>query len=178
MKKIVALCIFSCAFIAISAFAQQDKVVVIPLNSTSVTGSTFFSNFGSSSDVTISSTYEKLRTLGSFTKTQNDTAIKVKWRSYVKQTGAVDQFVEYELRLSGQQGDTNYSGVVVYMDGATHREAIDPWGFWTGLPAGTYDVEVWIRGNATSTFENSGNFKLPVLVEEFRYKASPAPALP
>ena len=32
MKKIVALCFFVCAFVAVSAFAQQTKVVVIPLS--------------------------------------------------------------------------------------------------------------------------------------------------
>jgi len=35
MKKIVALCIFACAFVAVSAFAQQNKVVVVPLGSAS-----------------------------------------------------------------------------------------------------------------------------------------------
>lgn len=32
MKKIVALCVFACAFVAVSAFAQASNVVVIPLN--------------------------------------------------------------------------------------------------------------------------------------------------
>lgn len=35
MKKIIALCFFTCAFVAVSVFAQaaEQKVVVIPLNS-------------------------------------------------------------------------------------------------------------------------------------------------
>ncbi len=31
MKRIISLCVFLCAFIAFSAFAQQNKVVVVPL---------------------------------------------------------------------------------------------------------------------------------------------------
>lgn len=35
MKKVIALCFFLSIFVAVSAFAQQDKVVVVPLNSSS-----------------------------------------------------------------------------------------------------------------------------------------------
>jgi hypothetical protein len=38
MKEIIVLCIFTCAFVAVSAFAQQNKVVVVPMANKSAAG--------------------------------------------------------------------------------------------------------------------------------------------
>ncbi|MBU1413890.1 hypothetical protein KKC22_20435 [Myxococcota bacterium] len=55
MKKIIALCIFLCAYGAVSTFAQDTtKVVVIPLNSTQ---KVIENDFNGSSLLTDSSTY-------------------------------------------------------------------------------------------------------------------------
>jgi hypothetical protein len=43
MKKVIVLCTFVCAFVAASAFAQQNRVVVVPLGSSAKLGSAIMS---------------------------------------------------------------------------------------------------------------------------------------
>lgn len=177
MKKVIILCIFMCAFVTVSAFAQQNKVVVVPLSSSSKTQKTIITYNGIVTDNTISFTNELARTLGTFTKSKDNTDIKLFWRTQVEQIGSADSFGNYEIRLSGVAGDGGEnSGPVIYNTAPTSRESIDYWDYWTGLPAGDYNVEVWIRGNVTSIELNNGNFPRIVLIEEVITNTAPTPA--
>lgn len=107
-----------------------------------------------------------LRTLGSFTKRRADTSVRIDWHSPIYQGGTQGDFVEYQIRLSGVQANGNHTGAVIYSNAAFHVANVATFEVFTGLAAGDYDVEIWIRGTATAIQENFGSFQAQALVTE------------
>lgn len=174
VKGFFIACVLS--IFSVGAYAQT-KVVVIPMagDEPALKRVSYFAIAGTPSDATISS-YELLKTLATIIKDSANTSLKVSFNTQVTQTGSEGDFVEYQLRLNGAQSGPDYTGAVVYMNSATHRESIFHSEYFQGLAAGSYTVELWIRGSASTTQINSGNFRNNLLVEEIDPGAgTPAP---
>lgn len=164
------------AIFSVGAYAQT-KVVVIPMagDESGFKRVSYFHITGGASDNTLSSSYELLMTLATITKDSANTNIKVSFNTQVRQTGVIGDFVEYQLRLNGAHSGSNYSGAVVYMNSNNHHESLLQREYFQGLAAGSYTVELWIRGLASTTSINHGGFRNILLVEEIDLGAS-APA--
>lgn len=126
---------------------------------------------GSNGDTTVGSQYEPLRTVGTFEKQNDGTAITLDWNAHATRTGG--SFCEYQLRIdaANDQGNTSADfavaggGAVVYgTDDTLSVKAL-----FTDLPAGEHQVAIWVRGSATSCALNSGDFGQSVIVTETPY---------
>jgi hypothetical protein len=122
---------------------------------------------GTTTDTTISSTYEPIKTAGTFTKKRSSSVIQLTWTGHVSTEGL---FCDFQLRIDGAN-DTgsadssggNSTGRVVNYSAESPASATTVFG---GLGTGTRTVSIWVRGSATSCTINRGNFSMLVLVEE------------
>jgi len=119
------------------------------------------------------SAYALVRTLGSFTKQQAGTVVKLTWTSHGSVQGS---FCDFQLRIDGttDEGTTDLVGLT----GAGRAVLWNTFGtpamgypfsvsaVYAGLGAGARNVEVYVRGFATMCNLNDGNFPELVIVEE------------
>jgi hypothetical protein len=127
---------------------------------------------GSVSDTTVSFTYELHRTVGTFTKDQDATAIRLAWSGIASMVSAgAGSFCEFELRVDGKKDNGSSStsseasaggSAIVY----SAEETADTETVFTGLPTGTHTVSIWLRGSATSCHTNYYGFGQDVFVDE------------
>jgi hypothetical protein len=119
---------------------------------------------------TSTGTFEPMRTLGTFQKRRDDTALRVTWLAHVHNGAA--GFCQYQLRIDGVKDDGtsnaeptfgNTGEAVVY----TLDQAVNVMTFFGGIDAGSHDVEIWLRGTGITCSINLGNFQNQVIVEEF-----------
>ncbi len=126
---------------------------------------------GSSGDATVGSAYELHRTIGSFVKVSDGTAILLDWNAHGSSSGG---FCEFQLRIDGLNDNGSSStafenagaGAVVF---ANQRHTIAVKGLFTGLAAGEHSAEIWLRGTATTCGLNSGDFGQTIIVTETPY---------
>jgi hypothetical protein len=126
---------------------------------------------GSDGGLPISSQYQPIRTVGTFEKVNDGTAIVLDWNAHADRTGGT--FCEFQLRIdaANDNGDTsaNFSnaggGAVVYSE----DDAVSVTALFTGLAAGQHQVAIWVRGDATSCGLNRGDFGQTVIVTETPY---------
>ena len=123
--------------------------------------------FTGGTDTTVTTDYESLKTVGSFVKDSADTNLKVTWISHMRTTGA-DEFCDLQLRIDGAEID-RASRAVLYANGtndSVENAPIHLTAVATGVPAGTHNLSVWVRGNADSCEENHNGFVRLAYVEE------------
>jgi hypothetical protein len=126
---------------------------------------------GSSGDATVGNAYELHRTIGSFVKVSDGTAILLDWNAHGSSSGG---FCEFQLRIDGLNDNGSSStafenagaGAVVFAN-QVHPIAVK--GLFTGLAAGEHSVEIWLRGSATTCGLNSGDFGQTIIVTETPY---------
>ena len=127
---------------------------------------------GSSGDTTVGDSFELHRTIGSFVKVSDGTAILVDWNAHANTAGG---FCEFQLRIDGfndnGSNSTSYENAgaeaVVYAP----QDTISVQGLFTGLAAGDHAVQIWLRGSAASCGLNSGDFGQELIVTETPYSA-------
>ncbi|MFT6034070.1 MAG: hypothetical protein ACI854_002612 [Arenicella sp.] len=174
MTKNLLAAVIICLFFVETVTAKQNKVVVIPMAGDtivkkSVTPVSIISLEGVGNITeSITLTLTKIQDIGVFTKVESDTAIIVDFQTATRSLGAVNDFAEYQLRLSGTTAAGRGSSVV-YLNSTDQREQISLSPFWPGLDSGEYTLELWARGTATSARFNNGNFVEVVRVEEFEF---------
>ena len=122
----------------------------------------------STTDTSISGDFEKLRDVGSFTKTYAGTDILVVADSHGTLDGV---FCHWQIRIDGATDSGNSGTGIDDADGthAVQYAAHESWvaqGIFEGLSTGSHDVELWVRGVATSCIDNEFNFNHTVLVTE------------
>jgi hypothetical protein len=118
---------------------------------------------GSATDATVSSTYEQLDDLDSFSKAYEGTTIKLTWTDHVATGGTPGtSFCDYQVRVDGDVPDADARAV-----NYDTEQAVELTEIFSGLAAGSHDLTLWVRGNGTSCSVNHGNFTQSVLVEEF-----------
>lgn len=125
---------------------------------------------GSTTDNTITSPYELLRTIGSFTKVSADSDIEINWIDHVNIVGG--GFVEFQVRIndlkdngsaSTSYENTSGGAAVVYAE----NSPVSVFTVFKNLPAGEHTVSIWNRGGgATSCTLNYVNFGHDVFVKE------------
>jgi len=123
---------------------------------------------GTNTDSTVTTNYEQLRAVGSFTKAFANSRIELTWIGHATVNGT---FCEHQLRIDGAKdtGSTSTSfepasggSAIVY----SAEAPISVSAIFGGLTAGTHTVSIWLRGGATSCTLNTGNFGQTVLVRE------------
>lgn len=125
---------------------------------------------GSSGDATVGNAYELHRTIGSFVKVSDGTAILLDWNAHAGSSGG---FCEFQLRIDGFN-DNGSSSTAFENSGAAAvvyapNESLSVKGLFTGLEAGEHSVEIWLRGSAANCNLNSGDFGQTVIVTETPY---------
>ena len=147
-----------------------------PAGAAAVLNRTNLTYTGGNTDNTISFNYELMRTVGTFTKQQAGTAIKLTWSAHSVTAPGNDVFCHYLLRIDGAStnGNTTTSptgsesgqAVVYNADTVPQHAHISTFGVWNGLSAGVHTVQIFVRGSATSCEINHVNFPQSMLVEE------------
>jgi hypothetical protein len=123
---------------------------------------TLLASPGVTSDSAPTSGYALLAIAGTFTKQSGSTAIEIDWNGHAATDGA---FCDYQVRVDGIQPDQGAGRAVI---GSTNGFGA-PTGvtaLFSGLAAGTHEVEVYDRGAATSCTINPGNFPETFLIKE------------
>jgi len=126
---------------------------------------------GSNSDVSITSTYELIRTVGSFTKLYDESEIQLIWNGHGSMSPQ-EQFCEFQLRIDDLKDTGSSSTSYEATSGGSAvlyaiESPINVTTIFSGLDAGLHEVSIWVRGNATSCQLNFGNFGQDVFVKEF-----------
>jgi hypothetical protein len=122
---------------------------------------------GETTDGSVSTSWEKVRDLGSFTKNSETTDIIISADGHMSVTGS---WCQYQIRIDGltdvgaaPSGWRELDGAkaVAYDTSAWFIEGLFP-----DLTAGSHTVELWLRGSATACEDNTGDFAHQVLVTE------------
>ena len=121
--------------------------------------------------------YTLLRTVGTFTKLQTATVVKLSWTAHAAMTNGF--LCDFQLRIDGRTDDgaTTTSGIegagrAVFFIGASGggpQPAFGPLAVtavYDGVPAGPRPVQIYVRGNADACSTNDGNFPISLIVEE------------
>jgi hypothetical protein len=113
-------------------------------------------------DNSISSTYELIRTVGTFTKVLSNTDIELTWIAHASTNGT---FCDFQLRIDDNPslGTLDTGGRAVLY---TAESPVAVTVLFRGLSAGLHTVSIWVRGTATSCTLNRGNFPQTVFVKE------------
>jgi hypothetical protein len=104
------------------------------------------------------------RTIGTFTKLSSATLVEVVWHGHVE---TLTGFCQFQLRVDGlppNGADPDGYGNVSYLVGADHP--VTQFGIWSGLPAGSHVVSIYLRGSGGTCSDNEGNFQLNAYVKE------------
>jgi hypothetical protein len=124
---------------------------------------------GSTSDNSITNTYEQLRIIGTFNKLSESSDIELTW---IDHASVVGSFVEFQIRIDDKKDDgsalNSYEGVsggsAVVFEGSS---PVSVFTIFKDLPVGEHIISIWIRGvSATSCILNVGNFGHDVFVRE------------
>jgi hypothetical protein len=128
---------------------------------------------GSNGDTSVGSQYDPIRTVGTFEKVNDGTAIMLDWNAHANRTGG--SFCEFQLRIDAANDNGDTSADVSNSGGAAvvyaEDDAVSVTALFTGLSAGEHQVAIWVRGDATSCGLNSGDFGQTVIVTETPYSA-------
>jgi hypothetical protein len=131
---------------------------------------------GASSN-TVTTSYHRLRSVGTFSKANPTSAVLLTWNTHVDALGEPGTFCDFQLRVDGrpdQDRDGGGGRAVVYVPPNTTGGSapVTVSALFQQPGAGNHTVGVWVRGTARECLENYGNFPRTVIVEE----GSAAPA--
>jgi hypothetical protein len=123
------------------------------------------------SSSTLTSSYHRLRTLGSFSKASPTSAVLLTWNTHVDALGEPGTFCDFQLRVDGrpdQDRDGGGGRAIVYVPPNTTGGSapVTVSALFQHPGAGNHTVGVWVRGTARECLENYGNFPRAVIVEE------------
>ena len=117
--------------------------------------------------------YTLFRTIGTFTKAQAASVVKLTWTSHgIVGGGPGASFCDFQLRVDGLgegglAGDSAAGRAIMYtMTGIPTAAPISVSAVFSGVAVGPSDVQIFLRGNATSCELNFGFFPQLVIVEE------------
>lgn len=119
----------------------------------------------------VTSTYARLRNLGTFSKASPTSTVLLTWNTHVDAMGEPGTFCDFQLRVNGRP-DTDREGgggrAVVYVPPASSggSSPVTVATLFDRVGAGNHTASVWVRGTARECMENYGNFPRNVIVEE------------
>ena len=130
------------------------------------------------SDDTITPSLELLQTIGTFTKFEADSLVKVTFVNQVTMTPAAAtvagdgiDFCDYQIRIDGEDDGGGTGRIVVFEPaiGSTGlvKSPASTVAVFGGLAAGLHNVEIWVRGQADECRVNEGGFLLHTVIEEY-----------
>jgi len=125
---------------------------------------------GASSN-TVTPSYHRLRTLGTFAKASPHSAVLLTWNTHVDALGDPGTFCDFQLRVDGRPDVDRDGGggrAIVYVppNAPGGSAPVTVSALFQGAGAGSHTVGVWVRGTARECMENYGNFPRSVIVEE------------
>jgi hypothetical protein len=122
-------------------------------------------------DTSITDTPELLRNVGSFTKNQAESTIKLTWSGDIsrRSDSTAIGFCDFQLRIDGTPPPGGSGHAVVYGASNFDQAPVATPAYFTGLAAGPHSVEIWVRGfNSTSCVQNPGQFPEEIWAEEIK----------
>ena len=125
---------------------------------------------GASSN-TLTSSYHRLRTLGSFSKANPTSAVLLTWNTHVDALGEPGTFCDFQLRIDGRpdvetEGGGGRAVVYVPAQSAGGSSPVTVSALFGRVGAGQHTVGLHVRGTARECLENYGNFPRSVIIEE------------
>lgn len=122
---------------------------------------------------TVTSSFQKIANLGTFTKAASDTMAEVNFATTLYTASSTGTGTVFELRIDDKQTTLGKATALTRQPGA--YITADLQGIFPGLAAGTHTVSIWAlstNGNATQAMYDAGCFNSVgannVYVEEFR----------
>jgi hypothetical protein len=123
---------------------------------------------GTTSDTTVGTTFELLKTIGTFTKDYDgaDTIIEVTLSSNITATGSVGDWTNFQIRIDGAADPDGTGRAICRLTATTTHTPIMIHTVFPGLSAGNHTVSIWLRGNCSEAIFNVGNYSVPLVVKE------------
>lgn len=124
--------------------------------------------YTTATQVTPTSSFQKMRELGTFTKHRADSTIVTTWNSHTRtrMSGIIGSCI-YQIRIDDAEPEGQGSGTVHHGDDVT--SPVSATNIFGDLEAGIREVSLWVQGssNVTSCLDNVGGFTRVVQVMEF-----------
>jgi hypothetical protein len=120
-------------------------------------------------DATVTTTWEKLRIIGTFTKERSDTDVVLTHQTRVFILADPTFAAQFQLRVDDlTDGPVNGGAIVRAESGSTHEENVILHAVFEDLAAGPHEVSLWSReiAGVTSLSENADLLDRTVYIEE------------
>jgi hypothetical protein len=133
------------------------------LNQSTVTVITYT---GSTTNNAVGSSFEKMRDVGSFTKVDADTSIRLRLNSHGTKSAA-GVSCAFQVRVDGTTSSGSaFDGTETIVNSET-RTPLANETYFEGLGSGNHTASLWVRGaGSPDCTDNSGNFGRTLIVEE------------
>jgi hypothetical protein len=105
--------------------------------------------------------FAEMRELGSFTKLESSTDIRLTWMSHVMQN--LPGHCNFQPRVDGSVGANSY-GAIINTEGIHIPVSVTQ--SYSSLGAGIHTLSVWVRGAGNDCTDNPGNYPREVFIEE------------
>jgi len=116
----------------------------------------------------ISTTRVNLGTIGTFSKSNASSSIVIDWGGHVS-VGTVSNVVQFFLMVDGNPAVGNQPSGLLFSQDAGRFIFLPMHAAFTGLAAGSHNVEIWVsipNGSASNVAENPGCFNEAVVIQE------------
>ena len=115
---------------------------------------------GTTTDSSISTTYETFKSIGNFTKARANSDILVFFNGHGSR--GTSGYCDFQVRVdNNQESGQGGRGIV-----ASSEASLGVTAHFTGLATGSRAVSIWIRGTAASCTLNANNLPFSVIVQE------------
>ena len=105
--------------------------------------------------------FAEMRELGSFTKLEGSTDIRLTWMSHVTQD--LPGYCNFQPRIDGSVGANSY-GAIINTEGTHIPVSVTQ--SYSSLAAGIHTLSLWVRGAGNDCTDNPGNYPREVFIEE------------
>jgi hypothetical protein len=157
---------------SVDVYVNTATDLVIDINGYYTQASNTFSSFVPTCDLNIpgalSSTPVNLGTLGTFTKQRAASSIVIDWGGHVN-VGAVSNAVYFFLEVDGVAAVGGQANGLLFSADAGRYMQLPMHAVFTGLSAGTHNVEMWAsipNGSGSDVAENPGCYSEQVVIQE------------
>jgi hypothetical protein len=115
---------------------------------------------GTTTDSSISTTYETFRSIGNFTKARANSDILIFFNGHGSRGSS--GYCDFQVRVDNSQESGNGGRGIV----ASSEASLGVVAHFSGVSAGSHAVSIWIRGTAASCTLNANNLPFSVIVQE------------
>ena len=164
--------VFSSFLFSSSYVFSADKVVVIPLNSkTGGTTITVLDDFTCSSLSSVTTTYAKVLSIGSFIQNGENSTVEITFHGTLMLSTSTGYGAHFELRVDDTASNNGRAIAAVTNTEIGSRVHASMTGIFTNLGSGLHTVSIWARapkGSGTGAGVSPGCYEADhVIVKEF-----------